>query len=164
MPPPGYFGKVPARGDFVACRLVPALAEPWDVWLGLLTTAAHGATPAPDWPEAWLTAPLWRFALGAGLVPEPGAAGILVASVDRVGRMFPFTVIGAAPGVPDEAWFDAAEALALAALADDADLDALDAGLVWLGPPGDVTPLEPGRSLWRCRGSVRMGPSERLLH
>ena len=162
LAPPGFFGKIPARGDFITRRLVPAMAEPWDAWLGLFTTAVRDA--GVGWPETWLTAPLWHFALGAALAPEPGAAGVLVASMDRVGRMFPFTIIGPAAGIPGDAWSDTVETLVLTALGDDPDLDAIDAALVQLGPPSGGKPLDPGQSLWRCRGSDRVEPTHRFVN
>ena len=153
--PPGFFGKAPARGDFITRRLAPSLAAPWDCWLGELTTAVREAAGAA-WPEAWLTAPLWQFALGDLLAPAPGAAGVLIASVDRVGRMFPFTIIGPARGVPGDTWFGAVEDLALGSLDDAFDPDALDAALARLGPPADGDPIAAGESFWRCRGSDRV--------
>ncbi len=160
LAPPGFFGKLPARGDFVRCRIDPALAQPWDDWLGLLTVSArHAAGQA--WPEAWLTAPLWQFALGPALAPAPGAAGVLVASVDRVGRMFPFTIIGPAIGIPGAAWLDPIEALALQALDDAFDPDRLDAALAALGPPAAGSTLPVG-SAWHCRGSDRVAAGDRL--
>jgi type VI secretion system protein ImpM len=160
--PPGFYGKIPSRGDFVGRRLALALAQPWDTWLSRFTIAVRTAAAAA-WPEAWLTAPIWHFALGAAVAPEYGAAGILVASVDRVGRMFPFTIIGPADGIPEGAWFDAMEALVLAILDDDLDPDSLDASLIRLGPPSDGTPLDPGHSFWCCRGSGRVQPTGRFI-
>lgn len=162
LDPPGFFGKVPARGDFVARRVAPGLAEQWDAWLTLLTTSVRESA-GEDWPEAWLTAPLWHFALGGGVVHGVGAAGVLVASADRVGRLFPFTIIGPASGVPDEAWCDAVEALVLESLEDAFDPDVLDESLTRLGPPGPGEPLDSGQSLWRCRGSDRVEPTSRLV-
>lgn len=142
--------------------MTPRLAEAWDSWLSLLTQAVREAA-GDAWPKAWLTAPLWHFALGADLVPAPGAAGVLIASVDRVGRMFPFTVIGPASGIPGDAWADTVEALALDALDDDFDPNALDAALTALGSPPVAAPLDPNQSLWRCRGSERVDPTCRLV-
>jgi type VI secretion system protein ImpM len=160
--PPGFFGKVPARGDFIGRRLAPALAASWDAWLGRLTISVRDAA-GDTWPESWLTAPLWQFALGSDLAPAPGAAGILIASVDRVGRMFPFTIIGPAAGIPDDIWFESAEALALDALDDDFNPDTLDSALVQLGPPPPGATLAPGQSLWRSRGSDRVNPVSTLI-
>lgn len=158
LEPPGFFGKVPARGDFLARRVPAGVAAPWDEWLGRLTLAVREAA-GDDWPEAWLTAPLWHFTLGARLAPPSGAAGVLIASTDRVGRMFPFTLIGPSAGVPDEAWSAAMEASVLAALDDGFDPDSLDADLLRLGAPASTTPIDPNSSHWWCRGSDRVQPT-----
>ena len=185
---PGFFGKVPARGDFLARRMPAGFDATWEQFLADLVVAARAAL-GESWPDDWLTAPLWHFTLGAGLVAPHGATGILVASADRVGRLFPFTIIGAAApfsgaGATEAlaAWSDAAEALTLDALDDGFDPDALDAALQQLGPPPAVsgpglrsgqwalpddidplaesspTPPGPGQSTWWCRGSDRVEP------
>ncbi len=45
------------------------------------------------WLDAYLTGPVWRFVLDAGVCGDSCYAGILVPSVDRVGRYFPLTVV-----------------------------------------------------------------------
>ncbi len=182
---PGFFGKIPARGDFLSRRLPAEIAAAWEAWLQDLTVAVRDSGQ-PGWQDAWLTAPLWHFTLGAALVPPYGAAGVLVASADRVGRLYPFTVIGAAaPGQGDGHWPAAAESLALAALDDAYDPATLDAALLALGPPppqhgpnrpsglwpvmldGDWPAADdpfanggpgPNQSEWWCRGSDRVAP------
>jgi type VI secretion system protein ImpM len=178
---PGCFGKVPGRGDFVARRVPVVLQSAWETWLAGLVVAAREDLAAA-WPDDWLTAPLWHFALGRVLAPPSGAAGVLVASVDRVGRCYPFTLIGltAAGRTPPNEWAGNAEALTLRALEDDFDPEVMDAALLSLGPPpafsapgqqsgrralaldGDW-PADPGwrspgadQSVWFCRGSARM--------
>jgi len=146
MPPvvaPGFFGKVPSRGDFLSRRVPEGLGDRWEGWLAGLVTAASGAASG-GWPEPWLTAPLWHFVLGSAISPPLGAAGVLVASADRVGRLFPFTIIGVASGPPDRSlriligWAGRAERLMLAALDDGFDPQALDDALLELGPPPAV--------------------------
>jgi type VI secretion system protein ImpM len=142
---PGFFGKVPSRGDFLSRRVPPGLAASWEQWLQELTLAVREAGER-GWQDAWLTAPLWHFMLGRNLAPPFGAAGVLLASADRVGRLFPFSVVGAAsPGWMGDpgAWSREAEGLAVAALEDDCDLAALDEALAALGPPS--APQGPNR-------------------
>ncbi len=137
---PGFFGKVPARGDFLSRRLPPEVAAVWENWLDALILAVRG-TGERGWQDAWLTAPLWHFVLGRGLAPPEGAAGVLVASADRVGRLFPFSVIGRGHvGAAHAAgeWARRAEALALSAMEEEFDPGTLDAGLSELGPPPPV--------------------------
>ena len=89
---PGWYGKLPALGDFAGRRLPPLFVDPWDRWLAL--GMSHWRDSDPAWLEAFLAAPTWRFALGAGVPFElsPGYAGVLMPSVDRVGRYFPLTI------------------------------------------------------------------------
>ena len=171
MTAPGFFGKLPARGDFLSRRVPPGVAAAWEAWLQALTVAGRAAGD-----ETWLTAPLWHFALGRAVAPPHGAAGVLVASADRVGRLFPFTIIGAgdpagAAGLQD--WTGATEALAIQALEDEFDPATLDEALAALGPPPAITgpdgapgawPPEDesgpgaGQSAWWCRGSDHIAP------
>ncbi len=148
---PGFFGKVPARGDFLVRRMPAGFQTAWETWLSAFVLAARSGL-GPAWPDAWLTAPLWHFSLGRDIVAPFGAAGVLLASVDRVGRFFPLSIIGgAAQGSvprPDD-WAHAAEALALAALDDDFDPDRLDASLRELGPPPETVGIGRVGGVWR---------------
>lgn len=101
---PGWFGKLPGSGDFVHRRLGAPFLLRWDAWLRHELLAMRQRHP--DWVASYLTAPVWRFTLAPGLLEVRGALGILMPSVDRVGRYFPLTLIH---------WFgDGAEPSALA--------------------------------------------------
>jgi len=147
---PGFFGKIPSRGDFLSRRIPASVAPAWETWLQDLTLGVR-ETGERGWQDAWLTAPLWHFSLGRNLAGPHGAAGVLVASADRVGRLFPFTVIGAAtPGSSTDPaeWARQAEGLAVAALGDDFDPGTLDEALMALGPPpAPQGPNRPG-GIW----------------
>lgn len=87
---PGWFGKLPGMGDFAHRRLPEAFRSVWDQWLqrGLARLKDRHA----DWIERYLEAPIWCFALGPRVVGERGWIGVLMPSVDGVGRYFPFTL------------------------------------------------------------------------
>ena len=59
---PGWYGKLPALGDFASRRLPPEFVEPWDRWLaaGLAAWREHDA----DWLDAFSV-------YGAGGTPCP---------------------------------------------------------------------------------------------
>lgn len=173
---PGFHGKVPSRGDFVSRCLPPGFAAPWDEWLQRLIRASR-ARLGSDWLAAWLEAPVWHFALGRDIAGPARCFGVLIPSVDRVGRHFPFTILGLArpDGAALSRWTLRAEALALAALDDAFDPDRLEEELAILGAPGDpgsgplsdpenwpaaagaaITGLAPGETLWWCRGTARV--------
>ena len=87
---PGWFGKLPGMGDFAHRRLPEAFRSVWDQWLqrGLARLKDRHA----DWVERYLEAPIWCFALGPGVAGERAWMGVLMPSVDGVGRYFPFTL------------------------------------------------------------------------
>lgn len=98
----GFFGKLPSRGDFVRVGLSRALASAWDGWL-------QGVMPKSHEGDAMLRrAPVWRFAVGAGVCGPCAACGVLLPSIDRVGRTFPL-LIAAEAATPTDAFLDAAE-------------------------------------------------------
>ena len=123
----GAFGKIPALGDFFQLDPPPGFVGPWDRWLqeGLL---ASRAILAERWQNCFLSAPIWRFTLAAGLAGPQAVQGVLMASVDRSGRQFPLTLVGSLHGAspPDvlaahwaaEQSFSDLEAIALEALED----------------------------------------------
>lgn len=139
----GYYGKIPARGDFLRRGIAPAFVEPWDRWIQSVLVAGRERL-GPDWQDAYFSAPIWRFALTAGVCGSEAVIGVLMPSVDRVGRQFPFTIAAQTPAGSAWAAMEAAasayptlEEAALAMLEDDADRAALDAMLDPLGPgPG----------------------------
>ncbi len=130
---PGIYGKVSVRGDFVVRRLARSFVEPWDSWLQEAMTCSREQL-GEDWLPTYLTSPIWRFVLSAGLCREQVMAGLLMPSVDEVGRYFPLALAAPVVGCRNPAalpitgaeWFDQAETLLLSALEDDLDLRAFD--------------------------------------
>jgi type VI secretion system protein ImpM len=167
---PGFYGKLPARGDFVGRRLGRPFIDAWDGWLQQAILASRD-TLGTRWLETYLTSPLWRFALGAGCCGPRAAAGVVMPSVDKVGRYYPLMLgrefteeldpTGFAPTVAP--WHQALEDLALSALSDDFDLAAfdnpirLDIGQLDVAESGGQAagPLpSPGRHLALADGAV----------
>lgn len=151
----GFFGKVPTRGDFVRRALPATFLTPWDDWLQEGIAGAKEIL-GESWLDIYLTSPVWRFALAAELVGAPAVAGVLMPSVDSVGRYFPFTLAcvlddAAAPMQlrAESDWFGHAEALALGVLAEDGSLDELIEGLDALGCPAPARPIPLDEDLWR---------------
>ena len=93
----GWYGKLPSQGDFVSRRLPAEFIEPWDAWLqcGLAAVLAEFGEEA--WLARYLVAPIRRFWLAPGLLGASGWVGLLMPSVDRVGRHFPLTIAMALP-------------------------------------------------------------------
>lgn len=178
--PVSWYGKLPTLGDFASRRLGADFIEAWDQWLahGLAAWSARD----PHWLRAYLAGPSWRFLLGPGAYAEhsPPVAGVLVPSVDRVGRYFPLTLVhGWPPQAPWPGnaavlqallkWLHRLDDLAVDAMQEDWSVSEFEAALDHLGlppidPPADASatlarwarPLlqagaaPPGSSWWWC--------------
>ncbi len=155
----GFYGKLPARGDFVRGALPRDFTDRWDAWLAP-AIAGSRERMGEAWLPAFLEAPVWRFALSAGLCGVRAALGLMLPSVDRAGRYFPLTFAalygdGTAPG-DDPVWLDGCEAAGRAALEQDAGPEQLGA---MLGMP-EATECAAGRmetgtmqSIWWTDGA-----------
>jgi type VI secretion system ImpM family protein len=88
---PGWFGKLPAMGDFIQRRLSDGFVRPWDAWLasGVHSVKQRHGERAD---EMLLTFPVWQFMIPRRLIDEDAWIGVLLPSVDRVGRCFPLTI------------------------------------------------------------------------
>ncbi|TVZ38912.1 type VI secretion system protein ImpM [Alteromonadaceae bacterium 2753L.S.0a.02] len=128
----GFFGKLPTHGDFITRELPSHFIDIWDNWLQLFVSSTQ-AQLGDDWLDIYLTSPIWRFVFSEGVVDEQHWAGIMLPSVDRVGRYFPFSIITALPtqqnpvAILCEAndWFEQLEDAALQALNGDLELETL---------------------------------------
>ncbi|MGV7210371.1 type VI secretion system-associated protein TagF [Oxalobacteraceae bacterium A2-2] len=145
-PGAGFFGKVTSHGDFVSRRLAPAFVQPWDGWLQQGLQASKAALGA-RWLATYMNSPIWHFALAPGVCGHSAWAGLMMPSVDRVGRHFPLTLaaeLAAGTSLPDcltshAAWHARLEELALSSLAEQFSLDAFDAALSALEAPSLVS-------------------------
>jgi len=131
---PGWFGKLPSLGDFASRRLPDVFVGGWDRWLqaGL----ARAREEDGDWLSGYLVAPIRRFWLAPGVLGPAGWAGLVMPSVDRVGRHFPLTV--ARPLQPLAAalaarhWYDALDGAARQVLDLDYTVDDFEQALTEL--------------------------------
>lgn len=128
----GIYGKLPGYGDFIFRNLKASFINPWDEWLQHFVSASKEQI-GDGWLDIYLTSPIWRFVLSPGVIDSKVHAGILLPSVDRVGRYFPMTVVksfndSANPVdilLSETEWFKRAEEECLAALNGDIDADEL---------------------------------------
>lgn len=148
-PTPGWYGKLPALGDFASRRLDPGWIARWDGWLAAGLQGLREAEPEA-WLPRYLGAPAWRFALLPGVLEDDTLrVGTLVPSVDRVGRYFPLVL--ASPPLPQPAdliaavalwhWAGQLEDIAITALQQDWDADALEQALAELADATVSAPL-----------------------
>ncbi len=131
----GWCGKIPSAGDFVARRVPAAFTEAWDRWLQVVLEGSRERLGA-RWREEFLSMPVWRFVFSPRLVTGDAWAGVLLPSVDAVGRYFPLTIVAPLPvaGIDPVAtvfaartWFADIEQIGLFALAPGSEAAAVDA-------------------------------------
>ncbi len=166
----GFFGKIPARGDFVRHGLPSAFVAALDAWWQRMLPASR-ARLGEAWIDAWMEAPIWRFLLPAGSCGPDAAAGLWLPSTDKAGRLFPLVIALAAPSWPElarcGAFLDAAETIGLAAIERDVPPEQLAAAVAAAArsdtalSAGDSWP-EPRTGIWWTAGSDRVAPGRRL--
>jgi len=145
------YGKIPTLGDFINRGMPNRMVELWDEWLQESMSASREQL-GEDWLDCYLESPVWYFALGAGCIDQRTWLGVLIPSVDRVGRYFPFSILrplGTTPPLvamrTGRAWYSDAEQLALDSLSDEFSSADLEPRLGRLpDPPGEE--IEEGAS------------------
>lgn len=157
----GFFGKVPSLGDFVSRRLPAEFLHPWDAWLQAGLQCSRERL-VEQWLEVYLCSPIWHFALTAGVCGEQGWAGVMIPSVDRVGRYFPLTVAAAVGDglLLDATWHGEVERLALSALGEAFSLEVFDESVRALPLPTLIERAGPAmRVLFWSEGSPHVAPT-----
>lgn len=144
----GWYGKLPALGDFASRRLDADWIARWDGWLAAGLARLQAQRPQ-QWLADYLASPAWRFALWPGVLAGDAdfRIGVLVPSVDRVGRYFPLAIASPPTDPPATIaacirlweWCAELEEIAVAAMRDDWPADAVDAALLDHPQPADVT-------------------------
>ena len=146
-----WWGKLPARGDFVGRGLPQRWRSDWDGWLQRGLALAAATLDGAALHERLRGFAPWRYLA----LPAPGEfwCGIVVPSHDRVGRAFPLTLAErlAAPAPPHEI---AARLASLLGAATEGP-EALEAAIAALPPhaeqeihPAEVWPPQPASAWW----------------
>ncbi len=160
----GFYGKLPSRGDFVRVGLPRDFTEKWDAWMQT-SIAGSRVLMGDDWLPRYLEAPIWRFLLPVGVCGTQAALGLVMPSVDKVGRYFPLAFAALTEGGAfdeDDPWLARAEDAGFAALENDADPDQMTSllgeppGVAWAGEPRST-------SVWWTEGSPRLGARRLIL-
>jgi len=128
----GVYGKLPMHGDFIHRNLPTSFIKTWDEWLQLYIAGTREKM-GDEWLDIYLTSPIWRFVLSSGVIDANHWAGIMLPSVDQVGRYYPFSIV--MPLSSDlnplefislhTNWFESIEELALQALEEQFPVDEL---------------------------------------
>jgi len=142
----GWHGKLPTVGDFASRRLDSEFIRIWDDWVSYGLARLRTISDCP-WLDAYLSSPTWRFILTPGFLSAPLHTqvwtGVVMPSVDKVGRYYPLTLACPLPQIQTDAvtqaalwsWLHRLEDLAVDALQEDWSIETLESELVRLGLP-----------------------------
>ncbi|TDU31162.1 type VI secretion system protein ImpM [Panacagrimonas perspica] len=147
---PGWYGKLPFLGDFAGRRLPPSFVSTWDDWLQSVIYGGRSLL-GEEWLTRYLNSPIWHFCLAPGVCGNNAWFGLLMSSVDRANRHFPFTL---AHGVARESltdlamssitrWLGALEHEAVAMLDLEGSVQALEDRLASFAPPAGLDDTRP---------------------
>ena len=141
--PMGFFGKLPARGDFLRVGLPRSFTDPLDDWLRRALSASR-AHFGDDY-----AGPPWRFALPAGGCGPSPAIGLMIPSRDRIGRAFPLVFARLAPADDPlaAAFLAAAEQAGLSAITEVMEPEDVRA---MLRLPAEPSPVMPDSAPTQC--------------
>jgi type VI secretion system protein ImpM len=136
----GFHGKLPNVGDFVQRRLPTGFVDRWDAAMQSALAEASVAV-GQAWRDVFLTAPPWHFAMTANVCGHLPWVGVVAASRDRVGRVYPLVLAVSPaqaadgwPHIPANEWFDTLSAAA-ARTRDGIDVTMFDALVAMLPDP-----------------------------
>ena len=139
----GWYGKIPSLGDFISRRLPASFIDTWDAWLQKAMATSREQL-GEHWLDLYLTSPMWRFILMPDTCSNTKIwTGILMPSIDKVGRHFPLTIAAEIEPYPQallslisaQHWYTALEQVALASLDLNISPDDLDQSLACHPPP-----------------------------
>lgn len=133
---PGWFGKLVMLGDFAHRRLPQAFVSACDQWLSQGLNASR-LQLGSQWLDTYLGGPVWRFAWAPGVVDRQWWFGVMMPSVDAVGRYFPLVVARPEQTLPSSAdalhrlehWYAQVSQAALDTLQAGARLESFEAEL-----------------------------------
>jgi type VI secretion system protein ImpM len=148
---PGWYGKLPFLGDFANRRLPSQFINTWDDWLQSVIHGSRTQLGEEDWLQRYLSSPLWHFCLAPGVCGPNAWFGLIMSSVDRANRHFPFTI---AHGVPREAlhdlslpsivaWLRTLDGEAIAMLDLQGSVQAVEERLAQFPPPAGLDDTRP---------------------
>jgi len=158
----GFYGKLPSHGDFLRRRVSDAFVGVWDAWLQECVAASRSAL-GERWLDVYLTSPAWRFGCAAGTFGPSPVIGLMVPSVDRVGRYFHLTLVAELPedvslvaaATASAPFFDSTERLVIETLeAERVDLETFDERVIKLGYEFESLSVPPRVVLDRAAAAI----------
>jgi len=165
------FGKLALKRDFIAQASPREFLNAWEPWMQASVSASRQSLN-DGWQQAYLTAPIWRFWLGAEICGST-VLGAFMSSLDGMGRYYPLTLFayadpGSAIPPPDldaqDSWLVSAEDFLLSTLDKDVTFETITGALDQLAPPVQHPPgaLAEGTSILHD-GAAGKAPGEAAM-
>ncbi len=85
----GVYGKLPTHADFVTHNIESCVTEPLYDWIQRRTYEAREEMGKAEWLSAYLVSSPWRFVIPISENNRRLLLGVMIPSVDKVGRYFP---------------------------------------------------------------------------
>lgn len=128
-----YYGKLPSHGDFLSKNLSPDFVRSWDGWLQQVISSSRKEM-SDNWLNYYLTSPIWHFVISPGTCDDSNWVGVMIPSVDKVGRYFPFTLFEKIPVSvnpiefleSNKHWFEEKQSILLALLDERLNIENID--------------------------------------
>jgi type VI secretion system protein ImpM len=159
------FGKLAAKRDFIAVSAPREFLTAWEPWMQGCVSASRDSL-GDEWQQAYLTAPIWRFWLGADICGAT-IVGAFMSSLDGVGRYYPLTLFARAdPGnaiaPPDidahDEWLGATEDFLLSTLGKDVTFEAIAGALDQMAAPMQQPASSPPEGISSLRDGTMASP------
>jgi type VI secretion system protein ImpM len=159
------FGKLAAKRDFIALSAPREFLTAWEPWMQGCVSASRDSL-GDEWQRAYLTAPIWRFWLGAEICGAT-IVGAFMSSLDGVGRYYPLTLFARAdPGnaiaPPDidahDEWLGATEDLLLSTLDKNVTFEAIAGALDQMAAPEQQPTGSPPEGMSSLKDGTMAGP------
>src|ERR1700730_6600911 len=159
------FGKLAAKRDFIALFAPREFLNAWEPWMQGCVSASRDSL-VDSWQQAYLTAPIWRFWLGADICGAT-VVGAFMSSLDGVGRYYPLTLFayadpGNAIAPPDigahDEWCGASEHLLLSTLHKDVTFEAIAGALDQFAAPAQQPTGAPPEGMSALKEGTMASP------
>lgn len=89
----GIYGKLPAHSDFISDGVHTDISNELYDWAQSVMYHSRERLEDNQWLSAYLVSPIWRVFVPENEIRAHGWMGIMVPSVDAVGRYFPLFIV-----------------------------------------------------------------------
>lgn len=168
----GFFGKLPAKGDFVDRDLPQPVKAKLDDWFQQGMHQAYKVLVDTNWEQIYTRGPIWHFYISSGVLDDQAWLGVWLPSIDESERKFPLTVLapidGELTGVDDleeyQDWLLGCQELLIEAVLNQCDFEAFCQGVAEKDPNRFVADKAAVEEVFKELGIGAQGDGEIAEH